>query len=261
MRRSLLVARSADLGDDGDRLRRVGAAKERRHVPPRHGRRDRLPQPVRRVQPGRLQRVRVHLSRPRPVRQQAPLRPVLRDVVARLERRQDVDVQDAAERQVERRQAAHRGRRRLDDQHRHQVQGRRRRELRGPRQPHHERDRAEPDDARRQLRRGAGPTWVLGQFQQFFILPKHIWAQHTRPQGRRPEDVPEQRAGRRLRPVQPRQVPEEQHRDLPAQRLLLGHEAEDRGVRAAAVLERRRDGHRPEGARPRLDRGRARRPR
>jgi peptide/nickel transport system substrate-binding protein len=23
-----------------------------------------------------------------------------------------------------------------------------------------------------------GPTWVLGQFQQFFILPKHIWAQH-----------------------------------------------------------------------------------
>jgi peptide/nickel transport system substrate-binding protein len=24
-----------------------------------------------------------------------------------------------------------------------------------------------------------GPTWVLGQFQQFFILPKHIWAQHT----------------------------------------------------------------------------------
>ena len=22
-----------------------------------------------------------------------------------------------------------------------------------------------------------GPTWVLGQFQQFFILPKHIWAQ------------------------------------------------------------------------------------
>src|SRR3954468_20776625 len=21
-----------------------------------------------------------------------------------------------------------------------------------------------------------GPTWVLGQFQQFFILPKHIWA-------------------------------------------------------------------------------------
>jgi peptide/nickel transport system substrate-binding protein len=22
-------------------------------------------------------------------------------------------------------------------------------------------------------------TWVLGQFQQFFILPKHIWAQHT----------------------------------------------------------------------------------
>ena len=24
-----------------------------------------------------------------------------------------------------------------------------------------------------------GPTWVLGQFQQFYILPKHIWAQHT----------------------------------------------------------------------------------
>jgi len=24
-----------------------------------------------------------------------------------------------------------------------------------------------------------GPTWVLGQFQQFFILPQHIWAQHT----------------------------------------------------------------------------------
>ena len=24
-----------------------------------------------------------------------------------------------------------------------------------------------------------GPTWVLGQFQQFFIVPKHIWAQHT----------------------------------------------------------------------------------
>jgi peptide/nickel transport system substrate-binding protein len=24
-----------------------------------------------------------------------------------------------------------------------------------------------------------GPTWVLGQFQQFFILPKHIWAQHV----------------------------------------------------------------------------------
>jgi peptide/nickel transport system substrate-binding protein len=23
------------------------------------------------------------------------------------------------------------------------------------------------------------PTWVLGQFQQFFILPQHIWAQHT----------------------------------------------------------------------------------
>lgn len=23
-----------------------------------------------------------------------------------------------------------------------------------------------------------GPTWVLGQFQQFFILPQHIWAQH-----------------------------------------------------------------------------------
>jgi peptide/nickel transport system substrate-binding protein len=24
-----------------------------------------------------------------------------------------------------------------------------------------------------------GPTWVLGQFQQFYIVPKHIWAQHT----------------------------------------------------------------------------------
>ena len=24
-----------------------------------------------------------------------------------------------------------------------------------------------------------GPTWVLGQFQQFFILPQHIWAQHA----------------------------------------------------------------------------------
>jgi peptide/nickel transport system substrate-binding protein len=24
-----------------------------------------------------------------------------------------------------------------------------------------------------------GPTWVLGQFQQFFILPQHIWAQYT----------------------------------------------------------------------------------
>jgi len=23
-----------------------------------------------------------------------------------------------------------------------------------------------------------GPTWVLGQFQQFFILPQHIWEQH-----------------------------------------------------------------------------------
>ena len=28
-----------------------------------------------------------------------------------------------------------------------------------------------------------GPTWVLGQFQQFFILPKHIWAQHTGSKG------------------------------------------------------------------------------
>ena len=25
----------------------------------------------------------------------------------------------------------------------------------------------------------ASPTWVLSQFQQFFILPKHIWAQHV----------------------------------------------------------------------------------
>ena len=58
-----------------------------------------------------------------------------------LERRQDVDVQDATEREVERRQAADRGRRGLDDQHRHQVQERRRRELGGPRQPHQERDR------------------------------------------------------------------------------------------------------------------------
>ena len=26
--------------------------------------------------------------------------------------------------------------------------------------------------------KAAGPTWVLGQFQQFFILPKHIWSKH-----------------------------------------------------------------------------------
>ena len=184
--------------------------------------------------------------------------PVLRDVVEALERRQDLDVQDAAARQVERRQAAHGGRRRLDDQHRHQVQERRRRERGRPDRPHQERDGAERDDARRPLRAGARPSNVLGQFQQFFILPKHIWAQHIGQQGRRPEDVPEQRAGRRLRPVQARQVPEEPDRDLPAQQLLLGHEAEDRRVRAAAVLERRRDGHGAEGARARRDRGRAR---
>jgi peptide/nickel transport system substrate-binding protein len=28
-----------------------------------------------------------------------------------------------------------------------------------------------------------GPSWVLGQFQQFFILPKHIWAQHLGKKG------------------------------------------------------------------------------
>lgn len=27
------------------------------------------------------------------------------------------------------------------------------------------------------------PTWVLGQFQQFFILPQHIWAQHLGKKG------------------------------------------------------------------------------
>ena len=31
--------------------------------------------------------------------------------------------------------------------------------------------------------RPPGPTWVLGQFQQFFILPQHIWAQHTGSKG------------------------------------------------------------------------------
>ena len=79
---------------------------------------------------------------------------------------------------------------------------------------------------RRTRRRSSSTTQrrsgnVLGQFQQFPILPKHIWSQHTRPQGQRPEDVPEQRADRRRRAVQPDQVPEGPDRALPAQRQVL----------------------------------------
>jgi peptide/nickel transport system substrate-binding protein len=59
---------------------------------------------------------------------------------------------------VDGRQAAHRRRCGLDDQHFDQVRERRHRELRRPGN-------------------------VLGQFQQFFILPKHIWAKHLGKKG------------------------------------------------------------------------------
>ena len=95
------------LRDDSDGFRQEG--DERGNIPPRHRQRNRLAQPVCRVQPGRVQRLRIHLSGPRPVRQQAPFRTVLRAVVEPLQGRQDLDVQDAAARQVERRQAAHGG--------------------------------------------------------------------------------------------------------------------------------------------------------
>src|SRR3954447_4238481 len=259
--------RCVELGFDRDRLRREQRRQQRHHrqqwqdrryLPPRHGQRHRLPQPIRRVQPGRLQRLRVHLSGPRPVRQQSPLRRVLRQVLARFERRQDLDVQDATERQVERRQAPYGCRRCLDDQHRHQIQGRSCRGRGGARQPRQERDRPQRDDTRRQLRRGARADVGTRSVPAVLHPPAAHLGEATGQQGRRTEDVPEQRPGRRIRPVHPRQVPEEPDHAVQAQRLLLGHEAEDRRVRAAAVLERRCDGHGAEGPQSRCDRSRAR---
>ena len=85
--------------------------------------------------------------------------------------------------------------------------------------------------------------------QQFFIVPKHIWAQHTGNKGADLKTFPNNAPVVGVQPVHPGEV-QEQCRDLPAQRLLLGHQAEDRGVRAATVLGRRRDGDRAEGERP-----------
>ena len=175
-----------------------------------------------------------------------------------LEERQDLDIQDAASRQVERRQAAHSRGRRVDDQYRHQVQEHRRRRHGRSDQPHHGRQGSECDDPRRPLRAGAQSELRARPVPAVLHPPEaHLVAAPRQPRAG-PEDVPEQRAGRRLGPLQPRQVPEEPDRALPAQQLLLGHEAEDRGVRAAAVLERRRDGHRAQGARARRDRERPR---
>ena len=80
---------------------------------------------------------------------------------------------------------------------------------------------------------------VLAQFQQFFILPKHIWAS-TRPQGHRPEDVrePAPIVGSgpfKLVKFQKNQIAIFQPNDT-----YWGPKPQDRRVRPAAVLERRR---------------------
>ena len=234
--------------------------EERRHVPPRHGERHRLAQPVRRLQPGRVQRVRVHLPGPRPVRQQPPLRAVLREVVAvtrtdgktwtfktqphaKWSDGKPLTAADAAwtintDIKYKNGGAAEHGR--TD-------------------QPHHRRDGSERDDARRPLRAGAQSELRARTVPAVLHPPEAHLVAAPRQQRRRPEDVPEQRARRRLRPVQPRQVPEEPDRDLQAQRLLLGRRS--RRSQEFGLQQFSNDDAMVtalQGARPRRDRGRPR---
>ena len=177
-------------------------------------------------------------------------------LVEGVERRQDVDVQDAQRRRLVGRPAAHRRRRSVDDQHRRQVQGRRDGQLCGPDRAHHARRGAESDDARRPLcggsRQRPRPVPAVPDPAEAHLVSAH------RPQGQRPEVVREQSAGCRRRAVQPDQVPEGPDRALPAQRQVLRPEAAGRRVRPADVLERRRARRCAEAPRHRRDRGRAR---
>ena len=206
-------------GCDGSGSRRRAGARSASA----RARRNRLAQPVRRVQPGRVQRLRVHLPGPRPVRQQTPFRPVLRAVVEHAPRAARPGRSGRSRTPSGRRQAAHGGRRGLDDQHRHQVQGRRRRRTRpgssptSRTQPHRTRRRSSSTTRGAELGIRARPVPAV-----LDPAEAHLGAA-PRPQGRRPEDVPEQRTGRRRRPVQPHQVPEgTTSRSSSATTILLG---------------------------------------
>ena len=230
--------------------------EERRHVPARDELAHRLAEPVRRVQPGRVLDLRVHL--PELIQYDKANRNFAPDFATSWKASnggktwtfktragavwsdgQPLTAADAA------------WTINTDDQ----VQGRRNRQLGRTDRPHHARRRADADDARRPLRRGSRkrPRPVPAVPDP---AAAHLVAAHG-PQGQRPQVVPEQRAGRRRRAVQPDQVPEGPDRALPAQRQVLRPEAEGRRVRVADVLERRRARRRAEAPRHRRDRGRA----
>ena len=187
----------------GDAVRVRGARfelEERRDLQDRDELPHRLAEPVRRLQPGRVLHLHVHLSRSDPVRRaEREVRARLRPLVEDLEGRQDLDVHDGCQREMVGRQAADRRGRRVDDQHGHQVQGDRRRERRRSDRPHQAGGGAEPDDPRRSL--------LGGRRQRARAVPAirdppeaHLEQAH-RPQGQRPEDVRELRArGRRQAP-------------------------------------------------------------
>ena len=171
---------SAAPGHGGHRLRRVGGNEERRHVPARHELAHRLPEPVRRVQPGRLLDVHVHLPRrsssttartstsPRTSRRRGRSSNdgktwTFKTQPARSGRDgQPLTAADAAwtintDVKYKNSGAANDG---------------------GPDRAHHERDGPEPDHARRELRRrrwqrGARPVRAVHD------PPEHIWSKYT----------------------------------------------------------------------------------
>ena len=231
-------------------------------LPHRHELAHRLAEPLRRLQPGRLLDLRVHLPDPRPVRRDEPqFAPDFAQVVeTSTDGGKTWTFQTHAEREVVGRQAAHGRRRRVDDQHRHQVQGRRRGQRGRPDRAHHARGRARPDDARRPLRAAPSGTCSASSSSSP-SCPSTSGGSTSGNKGTDLKTFANNRPGRRRRPLQPHQVPEEPDRALQAQRPALRAEAEGRRVRPADVLERRRDGLGAEVTRDRRDRGRAARPR
>ena len=230
------------------------SSKEGGHVQDRHELADRLAQPVRRLQPGRVLDVRVHLPDPHPVRQgERQVHPRLREVVVDLDRRQDLDVQDASTdakwsdgQPLTAEDAAWT----INTDIKYKSTG----AANDAGLIAHITRAEAPDPDTLVVHYAAPPGTCSGSSSSSRSCRSTSGRQHTGQQGQRPEDVPEQRADRRRGPVQPDQVPEEPDRALPAERQLLRAEAEDRRVRPADVLERRRARLGAQVARDRRDR-------
>ena len=99
---------------------------------------------------------------------------------------------------------------------------------------------------------------MLGQFQQFAILPKHIWSKHTGHKGNDLKTFAELRpAGRRGAPSSSLKFKKDEIALFQRDSSFYGPQAAGRTVSACGFLERRCARHRAEGERDRSDRGRA----